>query len=180
MGCTTEFNKWEGITYDAANKKIYTALSSMEKGVEDNHASNDKGSGNHLRMAPNKCGCVMEMDVDTSSMRTTKARMLTCGTPNTDLSSPDTCVTHRISNPDNVAMIPRFNQLLIGEDTDGHQNDLVWIYDLRTGQMTRIASTPYGSETTSPYWFLPIVLIVTIPCCGRFSDSRFSSTSVSE
>ena len=150
MGCTTEFNKWEGITYDAASKKIYTALSSAEKGMEDGHASSDLGTGNHLRMQANKCGCVMELDVD-FNFRASKARMLTCGIYTGG--SPDSCATGHIASPDNVAMIPRFNQLLIGEDTGRHQNDLVWAYDLRTGQMTRIASTPYGSETTSPYWF---------------------------
>ena len=51
-----------------------------------------------------------------------------------------------------MAMIGELDQLIIGEDTDGHVNDLVWIYDLKSGSMTRIASTPYGSETTSPYW----------------------------
>ena len=49
-------------------------------------------------------------------------------------------------------MIGELDQLIIGEDTEGHVNDLVWIYDLKSGAMTRIASTPYGSETTSPYW----------------------------
>jgi len=49
-------------------------------------------------------------------------------------------------------MIGELDQLIIGEDTSGHVNDLVWIYDLKSGAMTRVASTPYGSETTSPYW----------------------------
>ena len=155
LGCTTEFNKWEGITYDAANKKLYTAISDVSKGMEDGHSSNDKGTQNHIRVGKNSCGCVMEMDVDPATHRATKARMLTCGIPNTDplTKDVDACVTHHIANPDNVAMIPRFNQLLIGEDTGRHQNDLIWVYDLPTGVMTRIASTPYGSETTSPYWF---------------------------
>jgi len=112
----------------------------------------DKGTANHLRMKHNSCGCVMEMDVD-ADMKATKARMLTCGLPNPDASSPDSCVITRIASPDNVAMIPDYNQLIIGEDTGSHQNDLIWIYDLASGAMTRIGSTPYGSETTSPYWY---------------------------
>jgi len=64
----------------------------------------------------------------------------------------DSCVITGIASPDNVAMIGELDQLIIGEDTEGHVNDLVWIYDLKSGSMTRIASTPYGSETTSPYW----------------------------
>jgi uncharacterized protein len=81
--------------------------------------------------------------------------MLTCGIPNTDplTKAVDACVTDHIANPDNVAMIPRFNQLLIGEDTGLHANNLIWIYHLQKGSMTRIVSVPRGAETTSPYWF---------------------------
>ena len=44
-------------------------------------------------------------------------------------------------------------QLMIGEDTDKHVVNLVWIWDFQTGKMTRVASVPMGSETTSPYWY---------------------------
>ena len=47
-----------------------------------------------------------------------------------------------------------YNTLIIGEDTgSGHQNDAIWSYNLSSGQLTRIETTPYGSETTSPYWY---------------------------
>jgi hypothetical protein len=110
------------------------------------------------------CGCVMEMDVD-DRMVATKARMLTCGVPNPDKDDADharmtasfggtqTCIVDHIANPDNVAMIPDYNQLIIGEDTGKHDNNLIWIYDFYTGAMTRVASTPDGAETTSPYWY---------------------------
>merc|ERR1711939_352007 len=152
LGCTTEFSKWEGITYDAANRKIYTAVSSVGRGMKNNDASRDKGTGNHIKVKENSCGCVMEMDVD-DSLSTINARMLTCGTKNTDSAWDDKCSVDGIANPDNVAMIPDYNQLIIGEDTSGHQNDLIWIWDFNTKALTRIASTPYGSETTSPYWY---------------------------
>ena len=79
--------------------------------------------------------------------------MLTCGVPTIVPGAADSCVTNHIANPDNVAMIPDYNQLIIGEDTGGHQNDLIWIWDFNTKALTRVASTPYGSETTSPYWY---------------------------
>ncbi|MBT8419995.1 MAG: hypothetical protein KJO08_03945 [Gammaproteobacteria bacterium] len=42
--------------------------------------------------------------------------------------------------------------LIIGEDSgEGHQNDSIWAFDLGNKKLTRILSTPYGSETTSPY-----------------------------
>ena len=171
LGCTTEFSKWEGITYDAANRKIYTAVSSVAGGMKNNDASRDKGTGNHIKVKENSCGCVMEMDVD-ATYSTINARMLTCGAYNKDVAlAPEGVVTHEIdtqymkhqktdkcdlnmiANPDNVAMIPDYNQLIIGEDTGGHQNDLIWIWDFEAKSLTRVASTPYGSETTSPYWY---------------------------
>ena len=152
LGCTTEFSKWEGITYDAERKKIYTAVSSVGRGMKNNDASRDKGTGNHIKVKENSCGCVMEMDVD-HAFSTLNARMLTCGVPTIVPGAADSCVTNHIANPDNVAMIPDYNQLIIGEDTGGHQNDLIWIWDFNTKALTRVASTPYGSETTSPYWY---------------------------
>ena len=59
-----------------------------------------------------------------------------------------------IANPDNVTFLDGYDTLIIGEDTtDGHQNDAIWSYDMATGDLTRILTTPYGAETTSPYWY---------------------------
>ncbi|MFZ2225272.1 MAG: hypothetical protein WAV26_11380, partial [Candidatus Deferrimicrobium sp.] len=42
----------------------------------------------------------------------------------------------------------------IGEDTgDGHQNDAVWAYNVTSKTLTRIETTPYGSETTGVYFY---------------------------
>jgi hypothetical protein len=116
----------------------------------------DRGTANHLRMKQNDCGCIMEMDVEhdaAGTMSATRARMLTCGIHDTDPSIPDFCSRNHIANPDNVAMIPDYNQLIIGEDTGAHSNNLIWIWDIPTGALTRVASTPMGAETTSPYWY---------------------------
>ena len=129
----------------------------MTGGVAD--TKYDLGTANHIKVKHNVCGCVMEMDVDHDhNMLATTARMLTCGAVNTDPATKDEdyCVTSQIANPDNVAMISDYNQLIIGEDTSKHKNNLIWIYDLAyppSSAMTRIASTPVGAETTSPYWY---------------------------
>jgi hypothetical protein len=50
--------------------------------------------------------------------------------------------------------IPGYHTLIIGEDSgDGHQNDMIWSLNIVTGALTRIQTTPYGSETTSPYFY---------------------------
>ena len=83
----------------------------------DNEATRDKGGPNHIKVKENKCGCVMEFDMD-DSMSATKARMLTCGNHvNKDAekvgSFSDACDTDLIANPDNVAMISEFKQVRV-------------------------------------------------------------------
>ena len=67
-----------------------------------------------------------------------------------------TCSVNGIASPDNVTFLAGKNTLIIGEDTGEHPNDFVWSYDTATKQLTRIVSTPYGSETTSPFWYKDI------------------------
>jgi hypothetical protein len=64
------------------------------------------------------------------------------------------CAVEGIANPDNITYVPTYDTLIIGEDTgSGHQNDMVWAYNLTSRELTRIQTTPYGSETTSPYLY---------------------------
>ena len=49
--------------------------------------------------------------------------------------------------------MPGYATLIIGEDTGQHQNDMIWAFNVETGKLTRIQTTPYGSETTSPYFY---------------------------
>ena len=62
------------------------------------------------------------------------------------------CDLNAISMPDNLSYLPKYGTLLIGEDTSHHQNDFLWSYNVHTKELQRIATTPYGSETTSPFW----------------------------
>ena len=70
------------------------------------------------------------------------------------LTTANVCSVNGIANPDNISFVPGYDTLLIGEDsTDGHQNDAVWSYNIVTRELTRILSTPYGSETTGVYFY---------------------------
>lgn len=51
-----------------------------------------------------------------------------------------------ISNPDNLSRLGKY--IIIGEDTSNHQNDAVWTWEPTTGELKRIATTPFGSEST--------------------------------
>ena len=71
-----------------------------------------------------------------------------------ELKPVNVCSVNGIANPDNLAFIEGYDTLIIGEDsTDGHQNDMVWSYNVVSRELTRILSTPYGSETTGVYFY---------------------------
>jgi len=157
-GATTEFSKMEGITYNPQKKEMYMSMSRAEKGMEDNKYKNeantkyDKGGSNDIRLeARNHCGVVYKMALDGYNITTMKSMIE--GTPMAEDASGNSCKLDNISMPDNLTFIPNTNTLIIGEDTSYHQNDMIWAYNLTSKKLTRIQTTPYGSETTSPYYY---------------------------
>ena len=163
LGATTEFRKEEGIALDAANKMLFVAMSEVGNGMEDNikDGKYDKGGRNDIRLSANDCGAVYALPLGTdaaigSDYVATASKALVAGKPTEyDAASPyagDTCDIDGIANPDNITFMDGYGTLIIGEDTgSGHQNDAIWAYNMDSGALTRIFSTPYGSETTSVY-----------------------------
>ena len=166
-GATTEFRKEEGITFNPADKKLYVAMSAVERGMEDN-AKNGKaetkydiGGNNDIQLPSNYCGTVYELDVavDTtigSDYVAQNMKGLISGIEITADSDGNKCDLNGISNPDNVAFLEGTNILTIGEDTSKHVNNVVWAYDISKGELKRILTTPVGAETTSPFWYKDI------------------------
>lgn len=169
LGATTELRKEEGITFDPDNKVLYVAMSEVSRGMEDymrNGESNDRydvGGPNHITLPYNLCGCVYGMDIGTDSDIGSNYVALNmygvvCGTmaeyAGTSPYANNTCDVNGIANPDNLTFIRGYKTLIIGEDTgSGHQNDAIWSFDIESEELTRIETTPYGSETTSPYYY---------------------------
>ncbi|MCB1353398.1 MAG: DUF839 domain-containing protein [Rhodobacteraceae bacterium] len=177
-GATTELRKEEGITFDPASSTLFVAISEVEKGMGAG-SKNDVGGPDHIQVAENSCGAVYGLDVSSDEnigsdyvAKTMKALlegkpvseadMSAASDPSCDPShsmcgaaaEANTCDINGIANPDNVTFITGTRTLVIGEDTgDGHQNDAIWAYNLDSGELTRIFTTPYGSETTSPYFY---------------------------
>lgn len=158
LGATLELRKEEGITFDAERNKLYVAMSSVERGMEARDAQPKRHFlADEIAVEANACGVVYQMDVD-ANYNTTNMYALVAGRPVTyPESSPyfgNTCDVNGIANPDNVSVLEGYDVLVIGEDTgSGHQNDVIWAYDLNDGTLARIQTTPYGSETTSPYFY---------------------------
>ncbi len=158
MGATTELRKEEGITYDEVNKKLYLAMSAVEHGMEDHAKSgeaNDKydiGGSNDINVGHNYCGAVYQLNVDDSLLATDMMSIVE-GQPIDEDADGNKCHLDKISNPDNLTMLPGTDILMIGEDTSKHINNIVWAYDIGEGSLTRVVSTPIGAETTSPFWY---------------------------
>ncbi len=156
QGATTEFRKEEGITFNARDNKLYVAMSEVRKGMSD-------GAGD-IQLDENKCGGVYSLSVAKdedigSDYVAYNMKGLVAGSladySGTSLEG-NTCDVDSIASPDNVAFLEGTDILVIGEDTSAHPNDMVWAYDVSKNSLTRIATTPFGSETTSPYWYKDI------------------------
>lgn len=158
VGATTEWEKMEGITLDPDTRTMYLGMSRVRTAMTD-------GEGD-ISVPFNYCGTVYALDLDEDYVATNMygvvagiprifSRGATADNPYPDDGpyAANNCDLNGISEPDNVTFVPGYNTLFIGEDTGQHQNDMVWAYNVETEQLTRIQTTPYGSETTSPYFY---------------------------
>ncbi len=174
MGGTTEFRKMEGITLDPDNMKMYLAISEVARGMEDNMKNGsastkyDGGGYNDIKLPMNRCGAVYALDLDSSYVAKNMYAVVSGDPVTADYGAADDskayavgsafeknkCSLEGIANPDNITFMPGYKTLIIGEDTgSGHQNDMIWSYNTERKELVRIQTTPYGSETTSPYFY---------------------------
>lgn len=167
MGATTEFDKEEGITYDPDRMRLYIAMSEVTSGMLSKAVGEETyvGAPNHIALASaNRCGGIYAADVAAGASDTAGNAIpsefvpknmygLVAGTSQANDGNGNTCLLGGIANPDNLTYLPGYDTLIIGEDTNSHQNDAVWSYDVQSNALTRIETTPYGSETTSVYWY---------------------------
>jgi len=156
LGGTSEFRKLEGITYSSDTNELYLSVSEINKGMLD-HPFYDAGGSRDISLSQNDCGAVYSMGfkkeskIDSNYVAGTMSSLI-AGVP---ANGPhNSCALESIANPDNISYIPNAGTLLIGEDSSGgHQNDAIWSYDIKKDKLTRILTTPYGSETTSVYYY---------------------------
>lgn len=170
-GATTEFRKMEGISFNEEANTLYLGMSAIARGMEDfakkgkSSKKYDGGGENHIKLPYNKCGAVYTLNMNNYQSIDTNGQIIdSTYIPSTmkslvegwsdDSVKGNQCSVESLANPDNVTYISNTNTLIIGEDTgSGHQNDYVWSYNIDQDKLTRILTTPYGSETTSPYYY---------------------------
>ncbi|MCK2158639.1 alkaline phosphatase PhoX [Exiguobacterium sp. 17-1] len=150
LGATSEFNKMEGITVNAEDKKAYIALSYVSGSTE----KQDGAVQDDIQLEKRESGATFEIDLGRakgidSRYVPTNMQALVIGE---DLAKPDaygnTANPNLVSNPDNLAYSATSNTLFIGEDSSLHTNNFVWAYNLKTKKLSRILSVPVGAEAT--------------------------------
>lgn len=193
-GATTEFRKMEGITYNNDLNEIYIGMSEINKGMESFKSKGkdslkyDVKGVDDIRLLHNTCGAVYRLTlkkdykIGSNFVPDVMSGMI-AGKYATTGDKLNTCDLDGLANPDNVTYINGTGTLIIGEDTgSGHQNDYIWFYDIQKDKLTRILTTPYGSETTSPYYynniggFGYIIAVVQHPY-GESDEDRLQNSS---
>ncbi len=158
QGATTEFNKMEGVTVDPRDKKVYIAMSYMEKAM----TPNDGGPKDDIRVPELKAGGTYELsledgvkDSEGQPIESDWVATRMAGVPElmgVDLAEMDalgnTAEPDKVANPDNLSFSPAMRTLFIGEDSGMHANNFVWAFNVDTRKLARILSVPMGAEAT--------------------------------
>jgi len=155
LGATTEFEKFEGVTVNAADKKAYVAMTRMRNGMQTQ--ANDPMDD--IRLPRNDAGAVYEIDLTNaqndmsgepidSDYVGTAMRALVVGEPIAKDTVGNTANVDKIASPDNIKYSEKMRTLFIGEDSSLHVNNFLWAYNIDTQKLSRILSIPAGSEST--------------------------------
>ncbi|WP_261664457.1 alkaline phosphatase PhoX [Deinococcus sp. Marseille-Q6407] len=134
VGGTLEWNKMEGLAYDARSRTLYIAVTAFSGGMADQLGD--------IRMAANPCGGIIAAQLD-SNLSATRLTPILAGKPTADGKG---CDVNGLNSPDNLSLDQR-GRLWIGEDGDDTRNAL-WAYDLKAGSLKRFAVVPDGAEVT--------------------------------
>ena len=156
VGATTEFEKFEGVTVNIADKKVYLAMTRIRDGME----SKATDPTNHIKVSKLAAGGIYEIALTNAQKDSTgatissdyvgttmKATLL--GEDITKDSIGNTCHLDKICNPDNIKFSEKLRTLFIGEDSSTARiNNYLWAYNIDTKQLTRLLSLAAGGEST--------------------------------
>ena len=156
LGATTEFEKFEGVTVNIADKKVYLAMTRIRDGME----SKPFDPANDIRVSKLAAGGIYEISLthaqkDSSGIAissdyvgtTIKATIL--GEDIAKDSIGNTCHLDKICNPDNIKFSEKLRTLFIGEDSSTARiNNYLWAYNVDTKQLSRLLSLAAGGESS--------------------------------
>ena len=154
-GATTEFEKFEGVAYNARDNKAYMAMARMSKGME----SVTTDPANDIRLKKNLSGAVYELALKTgqkdsegnvidSDFVPATIDALVVGEDMPADVEGNVAKLDKIASPDNTFFSERMRVLFIGEDSSNHVNNYLWAYHVDSKKLVRILSLPMGAEST--------------------------------
>jgi len=157
LGATTEFNKMEGVAVNAADNKLYVAMSYVEKGMVSGYDATDPADD--ISLTKISSGAVYQLslsgtqtDTDSNSIDSsfvaTDMSGLVWGEDQVADAVGNKSNDDKVANPDNIKYSEKMRTLFIGEDSGRHVNNYVWAYNVDSSSMARILSTPAGAEAT--------------------------------
>lgn len=158
LGATAEFNKMEGVTVNAKDKKMYVAMSYVEKAMEKDAKGTDPADD--IQVNKLSAGVTYQVDLKGEQKDNSGASINSSYVPvfmqglvwGEDLPAADakgnTAADDKVANPDNLSYSESLRTLFIGEDSGKHANNYVWAYNVDSGKLSRILSTPAGAEAT--------------------------------
>ncbi|MDP3586714.1 MAG: DUF839 domain-containing protein [Sulfuricurvum sp.] len=157
LGATSEFNKMEGVTVNAKDKKVYVAISYTDGGM----LTSLTDPVDDIKVPVEKAGAVFELSLASGQNDTAGnlinssyiASTMNAVTALTGLtvakdSFGNTADQSKIANPDNLKYSEKMRTLFIGEDSGMHLNNYVWAYNVDTKKLSRILSNTAGAEAT--------------------------------
>jgi secreted PhoX family phosphatase len=159
MGGSLSFTKMEGTTVNVKDKKAYSAIAAIKDSMVTGKSSNVPALNVNFASAIN-AGGVLEHTLASGQTDSAGAAIDSEWVPATskfillgeDLSSADAlgnlANADKIANPDNLKFSEEMRTLFIGEDSGMHVNNFLWAYNVDTGTLSRVLSTPSGAEST--------------------------------
>ncbi len=155
MGASVEFEKFEGVAYNARDGKAYAAMTRMSNGMEDKSTD----AGNDIRLKKNNSGAVYQLTLSKNQFDSSGTAInsdfvpvvmeaLVIGEDITADAEGNKSNLEKIASPDNLSFSERMRVLFIGEDSSNHVNNYLWAYHVDTGKLVRILSLPMGAEST--------------------------------
>jgi len=157
-GGTVEFNKMEGVAYNARDGKVYIAMSYMKVGM----MAEPDGPADDIRLPKLNAGATYELnltrgvkDSDGNAIPSNLVATAMEAIPELvgrDLKKMDSLGNkadpNRVANPDNLFFSQKMHTLFIGEDSGLHANNFVWAFNVDTRKLSRILSVTMGGEAT--------------------------------
>ncbi|MDD2828320.1 MAG: DUF839 domain-containing protein [Sulfuricurvum sp.] len=158
LGATSEFNKMEGVTVNAKDKKVYMAISNMSGGM----ATSSSDPVDDIKAPIEKAGAVFELALssgksDTAGTAINSSYVATTMNAIPELTGLTVSVkdvfgnsadVSKVANPDNLKFSEKMRTLFVGEDSGMHINNFVWAYNIDTKKFSRILSATAGAEST--------------------------------